>query len=597
MNERIKTYKERAEIFRNQSEAARARYNRLAFVRLIAFIAAILLVIYLWSVHWLAVTGFVLIFIAAFYRFIQWHQGIQESSQHLERLARINEYEQTAIRRLFVPEAPWTDGEEFVNPDHPYTLDLDIFGAYSFFQYINRNGTAIGRRQLAGYLEKPARKDQIGDRQEAIRDLSRQLDWRQNLQAYGLETDDEYRHVLLLKTWLDDKPFVSNNSRLRAARYLIPLWMTAGLFLWAFYLPWQAAILFLIPPAYIIRRTLDQVNHTHNRTAKAGDILSFYARLIEHIEEGEFRAPKLAKLQSWFAGGNKTASANIHRLSYIIGQLNVRYNFFAVFLNLFALWDLQWIYKLERWKEHHHTALSQWFDALAEFEALGSLATAYYNNPDWSFPTLTEDSFLSAQTIGHPLIHPEQRVCNDLQMPTKAHIKLITGSNMAGKSTFLRTVGLNIVLAMSGAPVCGQHLQLPFLRVYTSMRTQDALHESTSSFYAELKRLKFIIEAVDRREKVFFLLDEILKGTNSRDRHTGSKALIQQLIQSGGGGLIATHDLELGQLEGQYGGAIENLCIEVETKDGELVFDYKLKKGVSQSFNATQLMRNMGIKV
>ena len=287
----------------------------------------------------------------------------------------------------------------------------------------------------------------------------------------------------------------------------------------------------------------------------------------------------------------------IQRLSYIIGQLNVRYNFFAIFLNLFALWDLQWVYQLERWKAQHQGAMPKWFNALAEIEALSSLATLYYNNPEWTFPRLTEEDLLVAEALGHPLIHRDQRVCNDLHMPTDAHIKLITGSNMAGKSTFLRTAGLNIVLAMAGAPVCARRLQLPFLRVYTSMRTQDALHESTSSFYAELKRLKFIIEAVERREKVYFLLDEILKGTNSRDRHTGSKALIQQLIQSGGGGLIATHDLELGQLEAQYDGAIENLCIEVQTRNGELIFDYKLKKGVSQSFNATQLMRKMGIKI
>ena len=168
---------------------------------------------------------------------------------------------------------------------------------------------------------------------------------------------------------------------------------------------------------------------------------------------------------------------------------------------------------------------------------------------------------------------------------------------MAGKSTFLRTVGINIVLAMIGAPVCAKSLSLPMLQVYTSMRTQDALHESTSSFYAELKRLKFIIEAVEKGENIFFLLDEILKGTNSNDRHTGSKALIEQLIKNKGSGIIATHDLELGELEAQYNGAIENLCIEVQIKQQKLFFDYKIKKGVSQSFNATLLMREMGINV
>jgi len=188
-------------------------------------------------------------------------------------------------------------------------------------------------------------------------------------------------------------------------------------------------------------------------------------------------------------------------------------------------------------------------------------------------------------------------------MPTQAHLKLLTGSNMAGKSTFLRTLGLNIVLAMSGSPVCAKEFSLPRLQVMTSMRTQDALHESTSSFYAELKRLKIIIENVEHLRnhselpQAYFLLDEILKGTNSRDRHAGSRALIEQLIKEKGAGIIATHDLELGVLEESAEGAVENLCIEVQVKDGELFFDYTLKKGLSKSFNATQLMKNMGIKI
>jgi DNA mismatch repair ATPase MutS len=210
---------------------------------------------------------------------------------------------------------------------------------------------------------------------------------------------------------------------------------------------------------------------------------------------------------------------------------------------------------------------------------------------------LGKADLVSAQQLGHPLIHRDQRIANEVVLPTQGHIKLLTGSNMAGKSTFLRTVGLNIVLAMTGAPVCAREMQVPLLKVYTSMRTQDALHESTSSFYAELKRLKVIIEAVEADDKVFFLLDEILKGTNSRDRHTGSKALIKQLIQQGGAGIIATHDLELGSLEAQYNGTIENWCMEVAIDKDQLYFDYLLKKGVSKSFNATVLMRNMGIKI
>ena len=266
------------------------------------------------------------------------------------------------------------------------------------------------------------------------------------------------------------------------------------------------------------------------------------------------------------------------------------------------VWDFQQACLLDRWKSKHKNDLPKWFEALAEMEALISLGNLSFNNQDWTFPEITEQKQLKAERLGHPLLQKEKCVTNSAKMPTKGHIHLITGSNMAGKSTWLRTIGINIVLALSGSPICGKSFSIPPLQVYTSMRTQDALHESTSGFFAELKRLKFIIDAVEDPTKtdgrpVFFILDEILKGTNSRDRHTGAKALIQQLIKSAGAGLIATHDLELAALEKEADGQIENWAMEVEVENGKLHFDYTLKKGVSQSFNATLLMQQMGIKI
>ena len=333
------------------------------------------------------------------------------------------------------------------------------------------------------------------------------------------------------------------------------------------------------------------------RTTHAEKMLSVYGRLMAHIEKEEFQSPRLKELKNAFVLEQQPASGAINRLAYLISQLNVRYNPFAIIVNIIMLWDLRWVRQLELWKEKWRDQLPKWFEALEEFEALSSLATLWYNNPDWVLPVIQEKQQLNALGLGHPLIATDKRITNDFVSPVSGHVKLVTGSNMAGKSTFLRTVGLNIVLAMAGSPVCAKRMELPLLQVYSSMRTQDALHESTSSFYAELKRLKTIIEAVEAKDNIFFLLDEILKGTNSNDRHTGSKALIKQLIESGGGGIIATHDLELGLLEAQYGGAVENLCMEVEVQGDELIFDYTIKKGVSQSFNATHLMRNMGIKI
>ena len=393
------------------------------------------------------------------------------------------------------------------------------------------------------------------------------------------------------------KPFVSNNKWLKTALVFVPLWMLLGMTLSFYYLSWPMAVFFVLLPGIILGKTTEKVNETHNRTTHAEKMLSFYAKLIKHIETEPFESEKLNTLKASFTSNNQKASTQIQRLSYIIGQLNVRYNAFAILFNLAGLWDLQYVNKLEKWKAINKTALPKWFDALQEFEALNSLATLYYNNQDWTFPTITKNSPLKGTQLGHPLIHRSKRIANDFNTPTQAHIKLITGSNMAGKSTFLRTVGINIILAMSGSAVCAKELSLPLLQVYTSMRTQDALHESTSSFYAELKRLKVIIEAVEQENNIYFLLDEILKGTNSKDRHTGSRALIEQMIKSKGAGIIATHDLELGNMEANANGAIENLCMEVAVENGKLRFDYTLEKGVSKSFNATILMKEMGINI
>lgn len=596
MNSISETYTQRKAKYRLLAQDFQRRYNRFALVRLFVFIAAVGAVILLWSIHYGWGLGFIFLFLPSFYHFMRWHQGIQERAEFMENLSKINE-EELVFLRFEIRD--FDKGDQFLDSAHPYALDLDLFGNYSIFQYFNRTCTFIGRRRLAEFLQTKVDRERILARQKAIADLKDQLDWRQELQAWGRETQDDEKHLLLLNRWLSEPPFVINRPWLIWAARLMPFWMTAGVFLWTYFsLPWFIGLLFFLPPALILRNTLEQVNIAHGHTTHAERMLARYARLIEHIEKGRFESKLLTRLHGKFVQEEKQASRQIKRLSYIISQLNVRYNVFAILLNIFSLWDLRWVYRLERWKTAHRELLPQWFEALQEFETLNSLATTFYNNPDWVFPQIHQEDRLFGLGLGHPLIPPHKRIANDLSMPSKGHIKLITGSNMAGKSTFLRTVGLNIILSNIGAPVCARALSLPSLQVYTSMRTQDALHESTSSFYAELKRLKVIIEAVEtRRQEVFFLLDEILKGTNSRDRHTGSKALIRQLIASKGSGLIATHDLELGHMEAEAEGAIENLCMEVEIKDGELFFDYKLKKGVSQSFNATLLMKNMGVKI
>ncbi len=584
-------YRRRNEAFAAEANRLRARYNRFSLVRLLVFALGLTGIISLWLIVWwlgLASIGF---FLLAFYRFIRWHQAMQVREGHLRRMATINRNE--AAAQVYDYQC-FPSGREYLDPAHPYSVDLDLFGDFSLFQFCNRTGTRIGADRLAAMLSAPAPPATIRLRQGAIAELRPQLDWRQHLQAYGLEVADDKAHLDLLTQWVQQPPRLMVGRFLRVAVIALPL-IFSPLSLYAFiFHPWYFGVMALLPMAFLLRRHVEYVNDVHRQTTHAERILRDYSRLIAEIETHRFAHPALCTLHQAFEAG---ASRAVNKLSYAISQLNVRYNFFAIFLNIFGLWDLHWVMRLEKWKEQHRMLLPAWFEALAEFEALNSLATLAYNHPHWQDPVIHERPLLVAEAIGHPLLHPGKMVSNDLSMPTRGHIKLITGSNMAGKSTLLRTLGLNIVLAMTGAPVCARRLELPPLEVYTSMRTQDALHESTSSFYAELKRLKFIIEAVEAGKPIFFLLDEILKGTNSKDRHAGSRALISQLIQAGGSGLVATHDLELGDLESHYQGAIENLCMEVAIVGDQLHFDYKLKKGVSQSFNATLLMRQMGIKI
>ncbi len=584
-------YQERKKRADSQAEHLAKRYQRLGWVRLIVFLASFAAVFLLFSVHWMVGMIGTFTLLIGFIAFVRWHQGIKRQEKHQRSLSTLNLWELQALDHDF---QVFADGAGFLDPEHPNALDLDLFGPHSLYQYLNRTSTFLGRKRLARWLTEVAAPSVIHERQEAIQKLTPELTWRQEWQARGMETRDAPEQLRLLMAWIGQPNYLRPQRWIRWALVLLPVLTLGALSYCIPFQPWYICLICILPNAWMLRKYTERINRTHQQTTHAEAALSRYAMLVNYTAQLRSESPYL---QARLDVLRTDAGEAIKTLSYQISQLNVRYNAFAIILNILGLWDLQWVYRLEGWKNKYRAELPKWFEALAELEVLSSFANAAHNNPGWHYPTFDENGHLEAVQLGHPLLPADQRVCNDLAMPTRGHIKLITGSNMAGKSTFLRTVGINLVLANCGAPVCAETLRTPVLQVYSSMRTQDALHESTSSFYAELKRLKFIIEAVERGDNIFFLLDEILKGTNSRDRHTGSKALIRQLIEQGGGGLIATHDLELGVLEEQYDGAIENLCMEVRIENQQLHFDYKLEPGVSQSFNATLLMQHMGIRI
>jgi DNA mismatch repair ATPase MutS len=297
--------------------------------------------------------------------------------------------------------------------------------------------------------------------------------------------------------------------------------------------------------------------------------------------------------------GHIPASAQIAGLKKILDRLDYRLNpVVHIPLNIFLLWDLQQALALYKWKKTNTVQAERWYDVLGEMEALSSLATLAFNRSEWVFPEVTDHWFeMECRQAGHPLIHPSKLVLNDFSLAGSPQIALVTGSNMAGKSTFLRTIGANTILAMAGAPVCAEYMKLPVTKVMSSMRITDNLEEETSTFYAELKKLKWILESVQKKEKVFLLLDEMLRGTNSLDRHAGSEALIRQLMQEGAVGIIASHDVELSKLENEFPAQMGNYHFDSAVVQEEIIFDYKLKEGICTSTNATLLMKKIGIQM
>ncbi|MBK9016733.1 MAG: hypothetical protein IPM82_23125 [Saprospiraceae bacterium] len=381
------TYQTRADNFQAEATALRSKYDRYSLVRLVSFFVGLGLSVLLFSLHWAVAVVFFVLFLGGFYRLMKWHRGVQEAAEHAERLAAINLAEVDALEHRF---GSFPDGARFLQTDHPNALDLDLFGPHSMFQSCCRATTAIGQERLAQYLLEPASVPVIAERQKAIAELRPMLDWRQNLQAFGLETADDPRHLDLLRAWLNDPDLVRGNGWLTLASQLAPWYFLACFAIWVTLVPWPIFLLLLVPIFLILRKTNEQVGRIHLRTAYAEASLAAYARLMQVIEKQPFEARLTSNLRSKLLDGKQAASAEVGRLSFIIRQLNMRFNFFAIFLNLMSLWDLRYVLRLEKWRAAHRDKLPGWFDALREMEALCSLACLWHNNPDWVLPLFNE---------------------------------------------------------------------------------------------------------------------------------------------------------------------------------------------------------------
>ena len=593
----VEYYKQRSASLKTGLDLLAKKKSTLAWLRFTA-IAGVLLCFYFllpYGIWYVIIPCFILL--TVFTRLVFADLKNKSSIEHQKYLLTINDDEVKALENNYYH---FEDGNEHIPKEHFYANDLDIFGHASLFQFINRTRSEMGSSTLADWLSNPANSKTILERQAAVKELAAQPVWRQELQALGAAEKIKKTTQQRLENW-----FKENNQFISKRFWLWLSWLLPAIIVTVIILNITDVLSNYIRNYCLLASALfafyisKKVTPLHQQVSKMTDELEVLTASIKLIEQADFKSAFLQELQNKFKGQHDKASAILNRLKKILERLDLRFNF-VVFIPLDILlqWDLHQVIALEKWKTQNHTYVIQWFKALGEFEAINSLSTLSFNHPGWCFPLLNEEHFfIDGKEIGHPLIQASTCVTNPIKIEHAGELMLVTGSNMAGKSTYLRSIGVNAVLAMAGAPVCASYFSLSPVQIISSMRIADNLEESTSTFYAELKKLKTIIDKVNNKEKVFILLDEILRGTNSLDRHTGSAALIKQLIKHNAACMIATHDVELAKMKEQYPAHILNYHFDVQVSNDELYFDYRLKKGICTSLNASILMKKIGIEL
>jgi len=589
-------YQSRIKICETEIAGINKRSNWYSLIRLLSFASAIFLLVKLIPVNIYVAIGSALAAISILLLFVNRSSKLSTRKQLLEELLKINISELNALGWDF---SDLDRGQLYSDPEHPYTSDLDIFGERSLFQYLNRTSIARGRDCLASWLSHPAETVIILERQQAVAELTDKLDWRQEFYASGRlskETEQDYEALI---AWLSKQPMMLGNRIYRSLLILLPVLTISSLALVSWLIPWNIPVTLILIQLGLVSWNLRRINHHHNQVSRKYELLVKYADLIRLAEGEKFESDRLKILQEELRSDGKSVGQKLRSLARIVVDFDRRLNMvMGVVLNALLLWDLQCILRLEKWKKNSARELPGWFAVLGEFEALNSLAGFRFNVPESVFPIPDpEGPIIQAESLSHPLILPGENIPNDIRIDHFGQFMLITGSNMAGKSTFLRTVGVNLVLAAAGSPVMASIMQFRPIEIFTSMRIRDSLSSRESTFYAELKRLRRIIEFHNHGQQSLVLLDEILKGTNSRDKHFGSEMFIRQMIELNSVGLIATHDLELSKLETEFPDHIRNFCFEVQIEKQEFIYDYKLRSGVCQTMNATELMKKMGISI
>ena len=576
---------------------ARRTIRNISALRLALFVGAVTAAICFRNDGWAYLTAFALVPFLLFLWLVKRHNRWFYRKDFLKQKIEINRQELRAIDYDF---SAFDGGKEYVDPAHLYTFDLDVFGERSLFQCINRSSTPVGKKRLAEWLNRHLEdKESIERRQEATRELAPDVRFRQTFRILGMLYKGKSVDLSEIAEWASAPSQFRKRALLRAlptvagcANLLCICGAVAGL------IPGNVAggvfVCFVIF-SFIFSKGITKMQSTYGEKLR---ILFTYARQILLTEEKEMRSPALQAIKARLGEGKEgSASKAVLHLSRLMNALDQRNNvLMSTLLNGLTLWELRQVMRIERWKEEHAANLSEWLEALGEMDAYCSLATFAYNHPDYAYPTVSSGAFrLEAEAMGHPLMNRDKCVRNGIAIGKSPSFIIITGANMAGKSTYLRTVGINYLLACVGAPVWAESMTVTPVRLITSLRTSDSLSDNESYFFAELKRLKLIIDKLREGERLFIILDEILKGTNSVDKQKGSLALVKQFVGMGTNGIIATHDLVLSTLSNAFPDEIRNFRFEADITNNELTFSYRMKSGVAQNMNACFLMKKMGI--
>ncbi|WP_341901533.1 DNA mismatch repair protein [Fluviicola taffensis] len=532
-----------------------------------------------------------IVFLGFFAFLVSYHFKVKRKLQVASTYHWLNESE-----HLFVTESKpyYEDGKEFLDTRHPYSFDIDLFGPHSLFQHLNRTSTVIGSEKLASSLLQTQSTESLIQTQEAIREVAEDLEWRQAFQVYAKLGKDTQEIRNYIEHWQDSKQSISIISTILAFVFpalglisMIFLWQTGQVY-W-----FNVGVILSVINMLLFGAISGKIRKEIGKTERIGASLLAYSEMLKLLENRVWKSTRLKEIHAKAHSKNQAASSLLKEASRIYENLDSINNGMAVFLlNSTVQYHVHIFRQLVKWKKSHRESISQWIEQIAEVESILSFSNFHVNNPEYCFPKLDSEQ-ISFEELGHPLIQKSTRVCNSISFDQERFM-ILTGSNMSGKSTFLRTLGIGVILSNAGSVIPAKSASFHPIPLLVSMRLSDSLEESTSYFFSEVKRLKLIIDNLNNGP-AFVLLDEILRGTNSDDKQNGTIGIVEQMVRLNAIGMIATHDLEVCETTNAHPSYLSNQCFEVEIRDNDLFFDYKLRKGICQNKSATFIMKKYQI--